>query len=294
MQHKLCIVCGPTATGKTTLAVHLAKKFHGELVSADSRHVYKGIDILTGKDTQEFHDVPIHMIDILSPGERYSVSQYHRHALHSIQDIYARKKLPILVGGTGLYIKAIVQPFETMHIPPDQSLRKQLEARSVAELKKELGSQDKSRYTRMNASDRNNPRRLIRALEIVAWNKSKQFRHAQTLPFDIYWIGITRSLDGLRERIAKRVRIRWQEGAIAEASRNPHAVATGIIPIQKYLQGICTKEQAIDQWIREEIAYAKRQMTWFKKEKNIRWYDAGNGDIRYRVEKDVGVWYTGR
>ena len=148
---KILIVCGPTATGKTALASQLAKKFDGELISADSRQVYRGMDVVTGKDRP---DVPIWLYDVVNPDEEFSVSHWIKLARRAINDISKRGKLPIIVGGTGLYIHALLHPLETITIPPDRALREQLQEQSVKELQQMLtrGS--------MNNSDWNNPRRL--------------------------------------------------------------------------------------------------------------------------------------
>lgn len=289
-QSKLLIVCGPTATGKTGLAVHLAKVFNGELVSADSRHVYTGIDIISGKDKGELGDVPVHLYDVASVGDAFSASCYRILAIKAIEAIRNKGKLPIIVGGTGLYINAVVHPPETLHIPPNLMLRKRTARYSVDQLQSELAAKDSDRFDRMNQSDRNNPRRLIRALEIAMWRgKAKNPRGAM---YESYWIGVFRDVENLAARIEKRVNKRWKRGALTEASRYPGAVLCGMKPMSKYLRGELSEREAKALWVREEMAYAKRQMTWFRKQSDIHWYDAQKKDLEKTVEDDVRVWYT--
>ena len=288
---KLLIVCGPTATGKTKLAVRLAKRFTGELINADSRQVYKELDVLTGKDTKDLAGVPVWLYDVAVVGREFSVSHYRRLAAAAAVDISRRGKLPILVGGSGLYIRAAVTPFETIDIPPDGTKRKQWNTQTVAELQNELRGTDEARLAGMNHSDRNNPRRLIRALEIARWKKNNAA--ANTMPeFDCFWIGLKPDMTGLTGKIRQRVDLRWDSGALEEVKRHPHAVATGVIPITRFFRGELNEAEAKTMWVGEEVSYAKRQMTWFKKNPSVHWYDAARTDPGPLVEKDVASWYT--
>lgn len=291
--NKLLILCGPTATGKTAVSVHLARKFGGELVSADSRHVYRGIDITTGKDKEELGDVPVYLHDIVSVGEEFSVSQYRRLAVPAIRSVQKRGKLPILVGGTGLYINAVAHPPETIDIPPDSKKRKRWALYDADRLRRELSDIDPDRLVRMNASDSRNPRRLIRAIEIAAWEKQYGKKRSTHEQFDCHWIGLILTREALKRRIERRVHARWENGALREAELYPDAVATGMNPMRMCLRGEISKDDALSMWVREETAYAKRQMVWFAKMKNIRWYDADSPDLGETVEEDVRVWYTG-
>lgn len=291
--HKLLIICGPTATGKTRLAVTLAKKYCGELVSADSRQVYRGLDIISGKDRHELSDIPMWMYDVASPDEQFSVSLYRKLAISAIQDIHARGKLPILVGGTGLYIRSIIDPPETIDIPPDVISRARWNTMTVVALKQELNAINPKRLLSMNTSDRANPRRLIRALEISAWQKNHINMPIPKSRYDINWIGLERDIYELQKRITARVQNRWDHGALKEEENLPRALsATGIGPIRLYNAEKITADEAKEQWICEEVAYAKRQMTWFRKQQGIHWYDAGTPDLAGEVEKRVAAWYT--
>lgn len=277
---KILVVCGPTATGKTGLAISLAQTFHGELVSADSRQVYKGLDALTGKDRS--WDIPIHLYDVVEPGEEFSVSHFVRLAEAAIADIGRRKKLPIVVGGTGFYLRALTKPFETIAIPPDWPRRRQLETLPVNTLQTLV---DSTRLERMNESDRKNPRRLIRAIE-VAGNTSSQ----RTPTYDALWLGLTAPLPIIKQRIKERIAKRFADAA--------HEARTGLPPILgaeallAFSSGANTREEAFTKWTQAEYDYAKRQRLWFRKEKDIHWFDVCNTDYQYEVEALVREWYT--
>ncbi len=202
--NKLLIVSGPTATGKTALAVKLAKKYNGEIVSADSRQVYKGLDVLTGKDTPKgatptFHksmrlgnssfdiisyeisDIPIWLLDVATPDVLFSISAYKHIAQDVIRDIHARGKLPIVVGGSGLYIQSLIEKIETIDIPLNVDLRNKLQDYDVEKLQAELQIVDADKLQSMNDSDHNNPRRLVRAIEVAVWQKENQI-HITDMP----------------------------------------------------------------------------------------------------------------
>lgn len=266
--HDLIIVCGPTATGKTKFAVDLARKYNGELVNADSQQVYIGLDLITGKDKKELGSVPIWLYDVVSPEEPFSVSLYRKLALSAIEDIHKRGKLPIVVGGTGLYIDAIVHPPDTIDIPPDTISRIHWNTMTVLQLQQEL---DVTRLSNMNESDKNNPRRLIRAIEIAAWRKKHKITQNNISFFHSYWIGLTCDIEELKKRIILRVRKRWESDAFDEAKRFPTAKAIGIKQIRRFISGNIDEKEAQDEWVREEVSYAKRQMIWFKKRKEIHW-----------------------
>lgn len=270
MKHKLLIICGPTATGKTALAATLARKFDGELISADSRQCYRGMDLVTGKDRP---DVPIWLYDVVDPGKPFSVSQWVKLARKAIADIEKRKKLPIVVGGTGLYIKALLDPFDTIDIPPDEGLRKKLALLSLSELQ-ELTVRDQ-----MNDSDWNNPRRLIRKIEIVNSKRSHLARQGETLrKEDILTIGLTAPIADLDRLIDKRLEKRIHMGLQKE-------VEVLLVRYDKNLPSM----SAIGV---NEHAYAKRQMTWFRKIPGISWVDVTLPDFEKEVTRKVLAWYT--
>lgn len=308
---KLLIIGGPTATGKTKLGIDLAKKFNGEIVSADSRQVYRGMDIGTGKDLHNADGVKIWLLDIVEPDYRFNVADYKKCADSVIKDIYQRGKLPIVVGGTGLYIKALVEGIETMEVPPDWELRKRLSHCSVATLLNSLRKIDANKLSKMNESDRKNPRRLIRAIEIAQKLKtlraSQQISHvkttAQNQKIDKLFIGLKTSNESLYKRIDQRVEERVKEG-IEEEIRgflekgydwDNSALGTTLAyrEWQDYFEGKKTREDVIQKWKFNEHSYSRRQMTWFKKDKKVNWYDISRENYVREVEKLVENWYIG-
>lgn len=275
---KLLIICGPTATGKTSLAIRLAKRFDGEIVSADSRQVYKGLDALTGKERSD--EIPIWLYDITE--KEFSVAYFVSLANAAIADIGKRKRLPIVVGGTGFYLKALTESIDTISIPPNWPLREQLALLSVSELQKLVKGE---RLKKMNESDRKNPRRLIRAIEVAG-----SVRRQQNPKYDALWIGLTAPLSTLRQRISDGIAIRFN-AAVREVRPGLPPIL-GIEALLGYARGEYTKEQAITKWTQAEYDYAKRQMTWFRKEKQIHWFDVSK-EYTHAVEARVREWYTG-
>ncbi len=263
--YKLLVICGPTATGKTTLAARLAKEFNGELISADSRQVYRGMDLTTGKERP---DVPIWLYDVVNPDDEFSVSHWVKLAEDAILDIRGRNKLPIVVGGTGLYIKALLDPFETIDIPRDEKLRNKLQKLSVSELQKMLPRSN------MNQSDWNNPRRLIRKIEI---KKYKKLTHKKK-EFDSFMIGLAAPLPILYERIDRRLEERMKQGMNEEIEKL----------IQKYGRDVA----AMSAIGLNEHAYARRQMTWFRRMPDIHWFDITKNSYEREIIKTVRTWYT--
>lgn len=279
---KVLIICGPTGTGKTKLAIELAKAMGGELINADSRQIYKGLDALTGKDRSE--EIRIWLYDVVSTDEASTVSHFVKLAHHAIFDIHKRGKLPIVVGGTGFYIRALTQPFETIAIPPNWPQRKHLETLSLDALQKLV---DPKRLARMNESDSKNPRRLMRAIEVAV-----SAQHiVQPIPsYDALWVGLTVSLAVLKERISERVSGRFEK-AVTEV-RDGLPPILGADPLLSFVHGESTKEEAIEGWVQAEYQYAKRQMTWFRKEKDIHWFDVENPIYQHEVESFATEWYT--
>ena len=340
--NKILIICGPTATGKTDLGIKLAKEFKGEIISADSRQVYQGMDIGTGKDIdknsefriqnleltkknkklnigyREKDRIPIWLVDICKSDYRFNVGEYAKLARIVIADIQSRNKLPIVVGGTGLYIKALVEPLSYVLIPPNSQLRKKLEQISAEELQKELIKLNREKFTSMNNSDQNNPRRLIRAIEMAEWNIHKEKYKANNILIDrnkelnFLLIGLTLSWEELFARIDQRVEKRVKQGIIDEIkgllkkgySWDLPAMSTlGYREWKPYFIKSKIKNQKlkinkeelikniIDDWKLHERQYAKRQITWFKKQAGIEWYDITKPDHIIRILEKVKLWY---
>jgi tRNA dimethylallyltransferase len=321
---KLLIICGPTAVGKTNLAIHLAKVLEGELVSADSRQVYGGMDIGTGKElpanvkTQisnvktdgkgicfyEIERVKVWAYDLVDPKEEFSVGQYEKVARKIIKDIWKRKKLPILVGGTGLYIKAVVDGIPTAKIPRNKTLRRSLEEKSAHELYEILAQLDPTKAASLNLSDRKNPRRLIRAIEIADYKVRVNVRVGGRKKFaaeDVLFVGLKSSLELLDEKVENRVEKRIEQGMVKEIKylfekdvtwNHQSMKALGYRQFRGYFEGKQTLEEVKNKWITEEIKYTKRQMTWFKKDKRINWFDISKRSWQKNVEKLVKKWHN--
>jgi tRNA dimethylallyltransferase len=276
MDQIICVV-GSTATGKTKKAIELASHQPSILVSADSRQVYKGMDIVPGKDHQK--DVAMYGIDLVDPDQSCSVSVWYDEVAPHIIEATLQNKQIIVVGGTGLYVKAITDGIKTMSVPLDQNLRDELSLLSVLELQDKLKKLDNSKFESMNHSDQLNPRRLVRAIEIANSGQSlQQMDLCKTAP---KIIGLKYKDSNLqKEKIRERVLSRLELGAIAETqvlltkyNRDLQSMsALGYRSIIKYLDNELSKEEMIESWVHDEMAYVKRQMTWFHKVPVI-WYD---------------------
>lgn len=299
---KLLVICGPTATGKSSLGILLAKKFNGEIISADSRQVYKGMDIGTGKEWGE--GTTIWGYDLVSPKDEFSVSAFLKFAEKKINDIVDRGKLPILVGGTGLYIKGVVDGIPTIDIPVNKKLRKNLERLDVTELYEHLSQLDSIKAGSMNSSDRRNPRRLIRAIEVVMWslnNSKKASVEKKKELYDTLFLGLTAPQAFLEERISARVEERIKMGFEGEVKNliesgvdwNDQAMMSlGYRQWRDYFEGAVEKETAISEWKKEERKYARRQMIWWRRDVRINWFDIRESECFKNVEKLVKKWYT--
>jgi len=276
---KLIVILGPTASGKTELAIKLAKKFGGEIVSADSRQVYRGMDIGTGKVTKkERQGIPHYLLDVASPKRKFTVAQYRKLASKTINKILKKEKIPFLVGGTGFYIQAVADGIVITEVKPDWKLRKELEKKSVVELYKILKKLDPRRAKTI---ERKNPRRLIRAIEIVMKTKRPvpplKF---QPLPYPVLMIGIKRDKKELQNLIKKRF-FKWlRQGLIKEVVnlkklglswKRIEDFGIHYRAIARYLQNKIGDKEMIENSIREIQNYAKRQITWFKRDKRIHW-----------------------
>jgi len=276
---KLIVILGPTASGKTELAIKLAKKFGGEIVSADSRQVYRGMDIGTGKVTKkERQGIPHYLLDVASPKRKFTVAQYRKLASKTINKILKKEKIPFLVGGTGFYIQAVADGIVITEVKPDWKLRKELEKKSVVELYKILKKLDPRRAKTI---ERKNPRRLIRAIEIVMKTKRPvpplKF---QPLPYPVLMIGIKRDKKELQNLIKKRF-FKWlRQGLIKEVVnlkklglswKRIEDFGIHYRVIARYLQNKIGDKEMIENSIREIQNYAKRQITWFKRDKRIHW-----------------------
>jgi tRNA dimethylallyltransferase len=348
---KFLSIVGPTASGKTSLAAYLASQFNGELISADSRQVYQGMDIITGKDigtakfkpqpklqkklpglqigTYEINAIPIWGLDLVKPDIPFDVSTFVKLAKTVIRDIHSRRKLPIIVGGTGFYHKALLKPPQTLGVPQDTNLRQKLRNKTTDELKQKLQKLAPAKFQKLNQSDQNNPRRLVRAIEVATFlaahtahaahaahtahaahathkdlNQPQRHSHQvrpdpnanyQTLPnpdrnanYQTLYLGLNLPLDSLEARIYHRTQARIKLGAEEEIKKLikagyswdlPSMTTLGYQEWRQYLEGKLTKEELVSNWTQSEFAYAKRQLTWFKKQPDIHWLTANSKDL---------------
>lgn len=276
---KVLVIVGPTAVGKSDLAVKLAKKWNGEVVSADSRQVYKGLNLGSGKITKrEMKGVPHHVLDVANPkGRRYTVEDFKRDGAKAIDDIVSRGKLPIICGGTGFYVDALVWDESFPTVPPNQKLRTELAKKTVGVLMKEIKKLDPRRAKSL---DPYNKVRIIRAIEI-ARALGKVPKTKRTKRYDTYWIGLTLPRDILRQKIHTRILKRVKMGMIKEvAGLNKQGVSWKRLYdfgleyryISLFLQKKMTKEAMIERLETEIAQYAKRQMQWFKRNPDIHWF----------------------
>jgi len=276
---KLITILGPTASGKSALAVKLARKFKGEVISADSRQIYKGMDIGTGKITKkEMEGIPHYLLDVVSPKKRFNVIQYRDLALKSIDKIFQRKKIPILCGGTGFYIQSIIDGIIIPEVKPDWKLRKKLEKKSIKEL---FGMLKKLDSKRAKNIDKNNPRRLIRAIEIVLKTKKPVPDFQKNPPvYPVLILGVKKEKEELKKLIEKRLLKRLEQGMIEEVKKlKKSGVSWKKLEefgleyryIGQYLQGKLKYEEMVQLLQKAIEHFAKRQMTWFKRDKRIKW-----------------------
>lgn len=271
------VIIGTTASGKTALAVELANRFDGEVISADSRQVYRGLDIGTAKVTaEEMQGVPHHLLDVADVSEVYNAADFVRDGQAAIADITTRGKLPIIAGGTFFYVDLLLGSTTMPKVPPNPQLRAELETMSTDELFAELRERDSARAATI---DPHNKRRLVRALEIIA-----ALGHVPRIPTDQpyhpLWLGITRSKDELRERFAKRAKS-WLHNGFREEVRWLYNQAVSPQQLAEFgfeyslghllQEETITEAEFIEQFTAKNWQYAKKQQTWLKRNENIQW-----------------------
>lgn len=282
----LIVVCGPTASGKTLLGIAIAKHFGGEIISADSMQIYKGMDIATAKPTKdEQQQIPHHLIDYVEPTTAYSVADYVKTAHQKIKEVYSKGKVPVLVGGTGLYIDSLVNNVEFTEADVDSELRENLYNRLQTEgadvLLNELAEFDEESAQRIGTS---NHRRLIRAIEIYLTTGKTMTQHIRESklvpsPYKAVYIALScKDRQKLYDRINKRVDLMVEAGLIQEAEEfrkqeysSTAVKAIGYKELEPFFTGDTTLEQALENLKRETRRYAKRQLTWFRRNENINW-----------------------
>ncbi|WP_251967041.1 tRNA (adenosine(37)-N6)-dimethylallyltransferase MiaA [Parabacteroides sp. AD58] len=285
--YELITIIGPTASGKTAFAAALAARLDTEIISGDSRQVYRSMDIGTGKDLADYvvdgKQIPYHLIDICNPGDKYNVFEYQHDFHKAFEEIRKKGKLPILCGGTGMYIESVLRGFKLLDVPQNPALRESLKGKSLAELEQILAS-----YKVLhNKTDVDSAQRAIRAIEIEEFYKTEAPDKREYAPINSLIIGVDIDRDLRREKISKRLRARLDEGMVDEVRA---ILATGVNPddliyygleykfLTLYIIGQLTYDEMVSQL---EIAihqFAKRQMTWFRgmerRGLHIHWLDA--------------------
>ena len=291
VKNRIIVVLGPTATGKSELAVKLAKKYNGEVISADSRQVYKGLDIGTGKITKkEMSGVPHHMLDVVHPKKTFTVAEWKIEADKKIKEIVSKGKLPILCGGTGFYIQAIVEGLVLPEVPPNTKLRKELTNKSSESLFLILKKLDPERAENIDAK---NPVRLIRAIEIAkSLGKVPKIANNNT-PYEILQIGLDSKDADLKTKIKKRIDSRMKKGMLKESvNLNKNGLSF------KRMESLGLEYRLLSELIQNKIdknefklkleneiwQYVKRQRTWFKRDKKIKWFEPRNLN---KIEKEI-------
>ena len=286
-KQELITIIGPTASGKTSLAAALAARLDTEIISGDSRQVYRGMDIGTGKDLADYvvegQQIPYHLIDIRDAGEKYNVFEYQHDFHRAFAEIRAKGKLPIRCGGTGMYIEAVLKGYKLLDVPQNPELRESLKGKSLAELEQLLASYKKLH----NKTDVDSAQRAIRAIEIEEYYRTESPEQNEYAPIRSLIIGVNIDRELRRERISRRLRARLDEGMVDEVRR---ILASGVKPedliyygleykyLTLYVTGVLSYVEMVSQL---EIAihqFAKRQMTWFRGMERrgftIHWIDA--------------------
>lgn len=314
MKPKLLVILGTTSTGKTDLALNLAKKQNGELISADSRQLYKHLDIGTGKlpgtyeslekeeNYWKIDGIKIWMYDSVDPKERFNLYEYIKRSTEVINEISKSGKLPILVGGTGLYIRSLLEGISNFGIAENNDLREELEELDITEIRKRI---DPEILCKLNNSDINNKRRLIRLVEIATSpdEKSEASFTGLEKDFNILKIGLATDRNIIKDKISHRLIKRINEGMIEESKE---LLEKGIIDykrmeelgleyryLAKFIKGeIKSTEELLNTLTTKISQFAKRQETWFKKDEEVLWFDISNPDLYEQVEKQVRDWYN--
>lgn len=309
-KEKLVVLLGPTAVGKTKTSIELAKKFDGEIISGDSMQIYKGMDIGTAKITpQEMEGIPHHLIDIKLPYESFSVAEFQKLVREKITDITSRGKLPMIVGGTGLYIQSVIYDYQFSDAPSDEEFRDRLEKRVQIEgnevIYQELKEVDPEGARNIHP---NNIRRVIRALEIIhcTGKTMSQFQEGQSpnLLYETAIIGLTMERDQLYDRINRRVDLMMDQGLLEEVEsffrsglKDCQSIqAIGYKELYEYFAHQIPLDEAIENLKQNSRRYAKRQLTWFRNKMEVQWFDMTNVDQQAFPKKidEISTYIEGK
>lgn len=307
-KQKLIVLIGPTAVGKTKLSIELAKVFNGEIISGDSMQIYKGMDIGTAKITHEEMDgIPHHLIDIKDPNESFSTAEFQELVRNKIAEISTRGKLPMIVGGTGLYIQSVIFDYHFTDAPSDPEFRmlleKEAEEHGAVAVHERLKAIDPESAERIHP---NNVRRVIRALEINHCSgKTAGETHANQSPdmiYDTAIVGLTMDRDLLYERINLRVDLMLEQGLLDEVKyfyeqglRDCQSIqAIGYKELYEYLDGKISLDQATDNLKQNSRRYAKRQLTWFRNKMNVEWFDMSASNEAEKKFAEISKFIEGK
>ncbi len=296
MAISVLVLLGPTGVGKTPLAVELARTLNGEIVSADSRQVYRGMDIGTAKPTAEQRAaVPHHLLDIVAPDEPFTLADFHERATAALQDIAGRGRMPFLVGGTGQYLAALLEGWKVPRVPPHPEIRVRLqreaEEAGAAALYRRLQEVDPESAARILPG---NLRRIIRALEVyeVTGVPFSRLRGQEPPPFRYRVVGLTMERPALYARVDRRAEEMIRQGLVEEVRRLlacgyswelPAMSGLGYIQFRPFLEGRCSLEEALQRLKHDTHAFIRHQYTWFRRFPVERWFDAGRPDLAARV-----------
>ena len=287
---KVIVICGPTASGKTSLSISLAKKINGEIVSCDSMQIYKEMDIGSAKPTvEEMQEIKHYLVDFVSPEKRYSVSEYKEDASKAIEEIINKGKTPIIVGGTGLYLNSLIYNIQYNEMEVDLNYRRELEKEAeeygLEVLYNRAKEIDPEAMEKVSANDKKRITRVLEIYNATGRNKTElEKKSRKEVPYNYLIFGINMERSILYDRINKRVDIMLEQGLIEEVknlinkySNMPTAMqGLGYKAVKEFLDGNISKEEMIEKIKMETRRYAKRQITWFKRIENIIWLDGLN------------------
>jgi tRNA dimethylallyltransferase len=307
-KEKLLVLIGPTAVGKTKLSIELAKKYNAEIISGDSMQIYKHMDIGTAKiQSSEMDGITHHLLDIKEPDESFSVAEFQQLVREKITDIHKRGKLPMLVGGTGLYIQSVIYDYQFTETCSDDAFRKELEEKAL--LKGNDYIHDLLKNIDPVSADRihpNNVRRVIRALEVFhcTGKSASEFQEdqEQELLYNVALIGLTMDREKLYERINLRVNLMLENGLLEEVKalydqgiRDVQSIqAIGYKEIYQYLDGQVTLDEAIENLKQNSRRYAKRQLTWFRNKMEVNWFDMTEIDSYSKKMNEISLFIEGK
>lgn len=300
MTKKVLIISGPTATGKTSLAVKIANKLKAELISADSRQIYMGLNIGTGKDHPS--DIPVHLIDIIPPDQAFSSHQFRRLAMAKIKQIHRQSKLPIVVGGTGYYIKTLTSPPFSGHPPTHPLFRKVFNLFPLCLLQTIHLIVNRRQFIRLNNSEKHNPHRLIRKLEIKLFSRPTSPVPSTSPQYDYLHICLTASTKTIYKNIDHRVKARLKKGLLSEIRHllkkyhwgHPGLNTLAYKEFRPYFAhpNPTGLNQAIDKWRYHEHSYARRQLTWFKKRPHLHFFNIDSPSFPKNAISLILKWYN--